>query len=107
MKVPDKPVFVYELGGHVFGHLFCELATATEDVLEPVKILFIDDFCIASSARGQKIGEQLYDFALIYAKEQGCHNLTLDIWADNAVTVSFYERLSMGPQKLRMEQVLE
>lgn len=74
---PAKPVFVYEVNGQVVGHLFCELSTAKSDVLEPVKTLFIDDLCVASAARGQKIGEQLYDFVLSYAKEQGCHNLTI------------------------------
>ncbi|HFI0579125.1 TPA: N-acetyltransferase family protein [Streptococcus suis] len=104
---PAKPVFVYAVDGQVVGHLFCELMTATGDVLEPVKTLFIDDLCVASTARGQKIGEQLYDFALSYAKEQGCHNLTLDVWADNAGAVRFYERLGMKPQKFRMEQIID
>ncbi|HFI0468136.1 TPA: N-acetyltransferase family protein [Streptococcus suis] len=103
---PAKPVFVYEVDGQVVGHLFCELSTAKSDVLEPVKTLFIDDLCVASAVRGQKIGEQLYDFALSYAKEQGCHNLTLDVWADNAGAVRFYERLGMKPQKIRMEQII-
>ncbi|WP_044749692.1 GNAT family N-acetyltransferase, partial [Streptococcus suis] len=85
---------------------FCELSTTTGDVLEPVKTLFIDDLCVANSARGQKIGEQLYEFALSYAKEQGCHNLTLDVWADNAGAVRFYERQGMKPQKFRMEQII-
>lgn len=107
LKQPDKPIFVYELEEQVVGHLFCQLSTATGDVLEPVKTLFIDDLCVANSVRGQKIGEQLYDFALSYAKEHGCHNLTLDVWTDNAGAVRFYERLGMVPQKLRMEQVLE
>ncbi|HFI0107613.1 TPA: N-acetyltransferase family protein [Streptococcus suis] len=104
---PDKPIFVYEVDGQVVGHLFCELRTATGDVLEPVKTLFIDDLCVASSARGQKIGEQFYDFALSYAKEQGCHNLTLNVWADNAGAVRFYERLGMKPQMFRMEQIVD
>ncbi|HFU3985413.1 TPA: N-acetyltransferase family protein [Streptococcus suis] len=104
---PDKPIFVYEVDGQVVGHLFCELRTATGDVLEPVKTLFIDDLCVASSARGQKIGEQFYDFALSYAKEQGCHNLTLNVWADNVGAVRFYERLGMKPQMFRMEQIVD
>ncbi|NRG98651.1 GNAT family N-acetyltransferase [Streptococcus suis] len=103
---PAKPIFVYEVDGQVVGHLFCEITTATGDVLEPVKTLFIDDLCVSSSVRGQKIGEQLYDFALSYAKEQGCHNLTLDVWADNSGAVRFYERLGMKPQKFRMEQII-
>ena len=104
---PDKPIFVYEVDGQVVGHLFCELRTATGDVLQPVKTLFIDDLCVASAARGQKIGEQLYEFALSYAKEQGCYNLTLDVWADNAGAVRFYDRLGMKPQKFRMEQLID
>ncbi len=104
---PAKPIFVYEVDGQVVGHLFCELRTATGDVLQPVKTLFIDDLCVASAARGQKIGEQLYEFALSYAKEQGCYNLTLDVWADNAGAVRFYERLGMKPQKFRMEQIID
>ncbi|WP_279572752.1 GNAT family N-acetyltransferase [Volucribacter amazonae] len=103
---PDNPVFVYELAGQVVGHLFCELSMPTGDVLKPVKTLFIDDLCVASSARGQKIGEQLYQFAVDYAKQQGCYHLTLDVWADNVRAVQFYERLGMKPQKLRMEKIL-
>ncbi|HEP1844576.1 TPA: GNAT family N-acetyltransferase [Streptococcus suis] len=104
---PAKPIFVYEVDGQVVGHLFCELRTATGDVLQPVKTLFIDDLCVASAARGQKIGEQLYEFALSYAKEQGCYNLTLDVWADNAGAVRFYDRLGLKPQKFRMEQLID
>lgn len=104
---PAKPIFVYEVDGQVVGHLFCELRTATGDVLEPVKTLYIDDLCVGSSVRGQKIGEQLYKFALSYAKEQGCHNLTLDVLADNAGAVRFYDRLGMKPQKFRMEQLID
>ncbi|HEP1794907.1 TPA: GNAT family N-acetyltransferase [Streptococcus suis] len=102
-----KSVFVYELDCQVVGHLFCEITTATGDVLEPVKTLYIDDLCVSSSVRGQKIGEQFYNFALSYAKEQGCHNLTLDVWADNSGAVRFYERLGMNPQKFRMEQIID
>lgn len=32
------------------------------------KSLFIDDLCVDKGARGQKIGEKLYQFALDYAK---------------------------------------
>ncbi|MBO4118911.1 GNAT family N-acetyltransferase, partial [Streptococcus suis] len=79
LENPDKPVFVYEVKGQVVGHLFCEFRTTSGDVLETIKTLFIDDLCVASSVRGQKIGERLYEFALSYAKEHGCHNLTLNV----------------------------
>ncbi|HFI0465127.1 TPA: N-acetyltransferase family protein [Streptococcus suis] len=107
LENPDKPVFVYEVKGQVVGHLFCEFRTTSGDVLETIKTLFIDDLCVASSVRGQKIGEQLYEFALSYAKEHGCHNLTLNVWADNTGAVRFYERLGMKPQVVRMEKIID
>lgn len=103
LKNEVKPVFVYEDEGQVLGHLFCEIIQLDSPVLEPVKTLFIDDLCVTSAARGQKIGEKLYDFAVDYAKEIGCHNITLDVWNDNQGALRFYERLGMKPQKTRME----
>ncbi len=105
LQDPAKPVFVYEEDGQVLGHLFCEISTAKSNVLEPVKTLFIDDLCVDAAARGKKIGEQLYQFAVGYAKEIGCHNLTLDVWNDNTGAARFYDRLGLKPQKTRMEIV--
>lgn len=107
LKNEDKPVFVYEKNGEILGHLFCEIGQADGHVLEPVKTLFIDDLYVDQAARGQAIGQQLMDFARAYAKEIGCHNLTLDVWNDNAGATRFYERLGMTPQKTRMEMILE
>ena len=50
---------------------------------KPHKTLFIDDLCVDEKARGQKLGEQFYQFALAFAKEQGCYNITLDVWEGN------------------------
>ena len=71
------------------------------------KTLFIDDLCVDKEARGQKIGEQLYQFALDYAKELGCYNLTLHVWNDNAGALRFYERLGMKPRYTEMETILK
>lgn len=103
---PNQPVFVYEQDGQILGHLFCQIQEAQGSVLEPIKTLFIDDLCVSSAARGQGLGEKFMDFAKGYAKEQGCYNLTLDVWADNAGAVRFYERFGLVPQKMRMEEIL-
>ncbi|WP_369750454.1 GNAT family N-acetyltransferase [Leptotrichia sp. oral taxon 879] len=41
-----------------------------------------------------------------FAKKEGCYNLTLDAWADNAGAVRFYERLGMKVQKYVFEEIL-
>ena len=81
--------------------------TENDGPQKAVKTLFIDDLCVDKEARGQKIGEKLYQFALDYAKELGCYNLTLHVWNDNAGAVRFYERLGMKPRYTEMETILK
>ncbi|ORX57926.1 hypothetical protein BCR36DRAFT_580483 [Piromyces finnis] len=107
IKNDAKPIFVYvNENQNVIGHLFCEIKDIKASNLEPIKNFFIEDLCVDEKARGQKIGKQLYEFAIKYAKKLGCHNLTLDAWYDNANAYHFYEHLGMKPQKTRFEQLL-
>ena len=103
----SRPIFVYEdESGTILGHMF----TVIEESHAPKvahKTLFIDDLCVDEAARGQKIGEQLYRFALQYAKEIGCYNLTLNVWSANKSAVRFYERQGLTPQETRMEQIID
>lgn len=70
----NRPIFVYEdEEGEVLGHMFTIIEHSSAPKV-PQKTLFIDDLCVDEAARGQKIGEQLYQFALQYAKEIGCYN---------------------------------
>ena len=87
-----NPDFVFEDDeGRILGHLFLMIKEETENdgPQKAVKTLFIDDLCVDKDARGQKLGEKLYQFALDYAKELGCYNLTLHVWNDNACAVRF------------------
>lgn len=105
-----KPVFVYEDDeGRILGHLFLMIKEETENdgPQKAVETLFIDDLCVDKEARGQKLGEKLYQFALDYAKELDCYNLTLHVWNDNADALRFYERLGMKPRYTEMETILK
>lgn len=102
----QRPVFVYENeDGKIIGHLFT-IIQESKAPLVPQKTLFIEDLCVDKEARGQKIGEELYIFALKYAREIGCYNLTLNVWNDNLGALRFYERQGLKPQETRMEQIL-
>ena len=70
----NRPIFVYEdEEGEVLGHMLTIIEHSSAPKV-PQKTLFVDDLCVDEAARGQKIGEQLYQFALQYAKEIGCYN---------------------------------
>lgn len=84
MAQKQTPIFVYENeDGQVLGHLFVTIKEVSDNpVLHPIKTLFIEDLCVDQAARGQKIGDQLYQFAVSYAKKIGCYNLILHFWND-------------------------
>ena len=106
----NRPIFVYEdENGCILGHIFLIIQDISENngPQKAHKSLFIDDLCVDKEARGQKIGEKLYQFALDYAKEQGCYNVTLHVWNDNAGALRFYERLGMRPRYTEMETILK
>ena len=107
MAQEHTPIFVYENEeGRLLGHLFCSIKETTSPILNPIKTLFIEDLFVDEQARGQKIGEQLFDFAEKYAREIGCYNLTLNVWNDNDGAVCFYERQGLKPQETILEKIL-
>lgn len=104
---PDRPIFVAEENGKVLGYAFCIFVQHTDDnILTDIKTLYIDDLCVDEKTRGKGIGRELYNFAVAYAKETGCYNLTLNVWADNTAALGFYEALGLHKQKIGMELII-
>ena len=109
MAQEQTPIFVYEnADSQILGHLFVTIKEGSDNpVLHPIKTLFIEDLCVDQAARGQKIGDQLYHFAVNYAKKIGCYNLTLNVWNDNEGALRFYQRQGMKPQETVMETIID
>lgn len=105
----SKPVFVcVEDDMKVLGHAFCIMQQHVNDnILTDIKTLYIDDICVDENCRGRHVGKKLYDYVLNYAKEQGCYNVTLNVWAANEGAMKFYEACGLVPQKVGMEKILQ
>jgi ribosomal protein S18 acetylase RimI-like enzyme len=103
-----KPIFVeVDEKNNVMGYAFCVFIQHTADnILTDIKTLYIDDLCVDETRRGQHIGKSLYEYVLGFAKEQGCYNVTLNVWACNENARKFYERCGLVPQKIGMEKIL-
>ena len=102
-----RPIFVAEDEGKVFGYAFCIFVEhINNNILTDIKTLYIDDLCVDESTRGKGIGRELYNYAVAFAKENGCYNLTLNVWADNNSALAFYEKLGLHKQKIGMELIL-
>ena len=103
---PERPVYVCAEDGRVLGHAFCILQQYHNALMTPIKTLYIDDICVDEAARGKHVGKRLYEYVLDRAREMGCYNVTLNVWACNPGAQKFYERCGMVPQKLGMETIL-
>ena len=102
-----RPVFVAVREGTVCGYAFCMFRRFPADnILTDVQTLYIDDLCVDEKACGQGVGRALYDFVRGFAKEHGCYNLTLNVWACNGNALRFYEACGLKPQKIGMETIL-
>ena len=104
----SRPIFVAKAeDDSVMGYAFCVMQQhLNNNILTDIKTLYIDDLCVDETLRGQHIGRQLYEYVLAFAKEQGCYNVTLNVWTCNEGAMKFYEKCGMKPQKIGMETIL-
>ena len=103
-----RPIFVAESEGEVLGYAFCIFIQHKDNnILTDVKTLYIYDLCVDESVRGRGIGRLLYNYVVNYAKECGCYNVTLNVWADNKPALAFYESIGLHKQKIGMELILK
>lgn len=105
---PKTPVFVAANAEDVvLGYCFCVLEERIGlGAMTDGKTLYIDDLCVDQACRGRNIGGELFAFAKQFAKESGCCNLTLNVWAKNTSAIRFYEKCGLSVQKLGMEMIL-
>ncbi len=107
LKDASKPIFVAVLEKKVVGYVFCVLnRLENNSIMTDILTLYIDDLCVDETMRGKGVGTALYEFVRQYAKDLGCYNLTLNVWALNDSAMRFYERCGMLPQKIGMETIL-
>ena len=108
LKDKTKPIFAAVDENDVMkGYAFCVFQEHKGDnVLTDIKTLYIDDLCVDENCRGQHIGSVLYEAVKKFAKEQGCYNVTLNVWECNPSARKFYEKAGLKPYKPGMEVIL-
>lgn len=107
LRDESRPIFVAEEDGTVTGYAFCIFQQHIgHNILTDVRTLYIDDLCVDEKFRGRHIGTALYEYVLAFAREQGCYNVTLNVWACNEDAMRFYEHLGLRTQKIGMETIL-
>ena len=105
---PMTPVLVAtDDNDEVQGYAFCIFQEHKDDnILTDIRTLYIDDLCVDEQQRGQHIGKKLYEAVLLFARQHGCYNVTLNVWSCNKSAQTFYEKCGLKPQKIGMETIL-
>jgi len=108
LKDKQRPILVYaNENGEVMGYCFCIFQQhKNNSVMTDIKTLYIDDLCVDENQRGNHIGKELYEAAVELAKDNGCYNLTLNVWSCNPSAMRFYQAQGLVPQKIGMELIL-
>ena len=92
----------------VLGYIFCILIDHSVDSARcPNKELYIDDLCVDENCRGQHVGPLLFDYVKQYARDNGCYDVTLNVWEGNDNARRFYEKMGMFVKETQMEILLE
>lgn len=105
----DRPIFVAtNADGNLLGYAFCVFQRYSgSNIFTDHISLYIDDLCVDENMRGKHIGKALYEEVLRFAKEQGCYNVTLNVWSCNESAMKFYESCGLKPRKTGMEIILK
>ena len=108
LKDGRRPIFVWtDENDTVMGYAFCIFQQHVgHNILTDVKTLYIDDLCVDEKQRGTGIGKALYSHVLSFARENGCYNVTLNVWAGNDSALKFYQHQGLTMQKYGMEVIL-
>ena len=101
----DAPILVAaDENNCVIGYAFCVIKEFTSPA--HYKTLYLDDLNVDAAARRQGIATALVNACRIYGKENGCYNLTLNVWAFNEGAMRFYEKNGFTPQRFILEDLL-
>ncbi len=106
MEDYTRPIYVAEEERKILGYAFCIFQENHSNLLTHIKTLYIDDLCVLEGIRGKGVGTKLYQHVIKIAKQSGCYNVTLNVWACNEEAKAFYEKCGLHIQKIGMEKIL-
>ena len=108
IKDDKSPIYVaVNDDDDVMGYAFCQIKEQPfSNNMVPFKSIFIDDLCVDESCRGMHIGESLFEYVKDRARELGCYEVTLNVWAGNEGAEHFYEKMGMKTKERQMEYIL-
>ena len=67
---------------------------------------YVEILVVAEDAEGRGVGRVLMSHAEEWGRAHGCHEVVLDVFANNHSAIAFYQRIGFAPDHLRMSKSL-
>lgn len=94
--VAEKQLYVARRYGIPIGYAAVILRHYNWPGVVDRKVLMLDEFCVDESSRGRGIGKQMMEDIKALAREMGCGDIQLGVYAQNSAAIGFYERMGMS-----------
>jgi ribosomal protein S18 acetylase RimI-like enzyme len=102
-STPDDVASIAELDGEPAGVVAAHLDV---DYFTKHSRLYIDTLAVADKAEGRGVGRALMAFVENRARELGCREVVLDVFAGNSRARGFYEACGYAADHIRMAKPL-
>lgn len=88
---PHSAFYLAEAGGAVVGYLKVNTGPAQTEA-QAAEALEIERIYVLQAYHGQRVGQQLYDYAMRLAAEAGAGYVWLGVWEANQRAIRFYQK---------------
>ena len=96
----DPAVTILLAGDLPCAYALCSLRDRPANAFSPPRRrLSVDQIATDPAHRRQGHARALLDAACALAREQGCHEIILDTWADNTEAHAFFRAMGFAPQR--------
>lgn len=107
LENPAMFTLVAEEDGKVAGYCTVTMREPSANpVLQPRRIAWMEELCVAAGYRRHGIGEILMKAAECEAKQRGAEKIELMVWVFNDSAENFYQKMGMSPRASIMEKTL-
>lgn len=88
----------------MLGYAFCIVKETKDNILlHDRKVLYLDDLCVNTEARGRGIGRKLMEKVQSHAQDIGANSIELNVWDFNKSAIEFYKHCGFSVLKSTME----
>ena len=96
LSMPDNTFFLAWAGDTLAGYAKVRTANPDEQ-LAGFSPMEIERLYVLHTCQNKKIGEQLVDHAIAFARSRGHNLMWLGVWEHNPNAIRFYKRLGFAP----------